>query len=90
MTRWLIYLIVLIVGVAIGYAYMEIQSQQLVERITTTEAQLAEASKAAEDLQTEVAELTQELDEKSRLVEEQTARIVSLEAQLAAQPAAPQ
>ena len=90
MTRWLIYVVVLIVGVAIGYAYMEVQSQQLVERITTTEAQLAEAGKAAEDLRTQVGALEQELEEKVKLVDEQAARIVSLEAQLDAQPAAPQ
>lgn len=88
MTRWLIYVAVLIVGAAIGYAYMEVQSQQLVERITATEAQLAEAGNAAEDLRTQVGALERELEEKVKLVEEQTARIVSLEAQLAAQPAA--
>ena len=83
MPKWLIYFIVLVVGAGIGFGYTSIQSGQLVNRITETEAQLLQASKNTEEAKAEIVALRAELAEKGKMLGEQTERIKALEDEIA-------
>ena len=83
MPKWLIYVIVLVIGAGIGYVYMSIQNQQLVERVSETETQLVEANKTVEEASAESEAAKAELAEKIKMIEEQASRITTLEAELA-------
>ncbi len=87
----LIYAVILIVGIAGGYFYMQAQSRDLLEQISKLEAQVAEEQKktettasemkkASEAAAVEVQKLTDELASKVKMVEEQKAKIKELEA----------
>ena len=89
--QWLIYAAILIVGVAVGYIYMQSQSSGLSEQISKLEAQVteekkktettaSEMKKASEAATAEVQKLTDELAAKVKMVEEQQAKIIELEA----------
>ena len=86
---WIIALIALIVGAAAGYYYMQSQASDLAQQVSTLEAQLAEARGEAQSAASETEALKAELAEKTKLVEEQQARITELEA-TAQQPMAPE
>jgi len=85
---WIIAVIALIVGAAIGYVYMQGQASGLAEQVSTLETRLAEANDRAQSAASENETLKADLDEKTKLVEEQQARITELEA-AAQQPTSP-
>jgi len=77
---WIIAVIALIVGAVIGYVYMQNQASGLAEQVSTLETRLAEANDRAQGAVSESETLKADLDEKTKLVEEQQARIMELEA----------
>ncbi|MCP4318510.1 MAG: hypothetical protein GY789_21480 [Hyphomicrobiales bacterium] len=87
----LIYAVILIVGIAGGYFYMQSQSSGLSEQISQLEAQVTEEKKktetiasemkmASETAAAEIQKLTDELASKVKMIEEQQAKIKELEA----------
>ncbi|MDP2621514.1 MAG: hypothetical protein Q8P46_15315 [Hyphomicrobiales bacterium] len=85
---WIVALIALIVGAVIGYVYMQSQTGDLTQQVTTLQSQLAEANDKAQSAASEVEALKADVDAKTKLVEQQQARITELEA-TSQQPAAP-
>jgi peptidoglycan hydrolase CwlO-like protein len=85
---WITAVIALIVGVVIGYIYMQSQAKDLAQQVSTLQTQLTDANQKAQDAASQVKALQTDLDAKTKLVEQQQARITELEA-TAQQPAAP-
>ena len=77
---WIIALVALIVGAGIGYVYMQGQASGLAEPVSTLETQLAEAGEKAQSAASEIEALKADRDEKTKLIEQQQARITELEA----------
>jgi uncharacterized membrane-anchored protein YhcB (DUF1043 family) len=73
MKRWFTALIALIVGVIIGYAYKQGEVNNLTEQVSALEAKAENATAAA-------TQMKAELEAKTRLADEQQAKISELEA----------
>jgi len=73
MERWFTALIALIVGVIIGYAYKQGEVNNLTEQVSALEAKAENATAAA-------TQMKAELEAKTRLADEQQAKISELEA----------
>lgn len=85
---WIVALIGLVVGVVIGYVYMQDKVGELTQQMTTLENQLAEANAKVQSAASDIEALKADLDAKTKLAEEQQARITELEA-TSQQPMAP-
>ncbi len=88
MKTWIFALVALIVGAAGSYAYMQPRIGGLADQVQTLQAQLAAADEKAQGATSEMETIKAGLEEKTKLIEEQQARIIELEA--AAQNTTPQ
>lgn len=77
---WIIAIIALIVGAAGGYFYTQGQVGELTEQASTLETQLTEATEKAQGAASEIASLKADLEDKTKQIEDQSAKIVELEA----------
>ena len=77
---WVIAIIALIVGAAGGYFYTQGHVGELTEQASTLETQLAEATEKAQGAASEIESLKADLEDKTKQIEDQSAKIVELEA----------
>jgi len=77
MKRWITALIALIIGVIIGYAYKQGEVSSLTQQLAALKTEVSDANAAAT---AQIDELKTELEAKSKLAEEQQAKISELQA----------
>lgn len=89
------YLVVLVIGAAISYFYMQGQNRGLQDEIGALQSQVAEQTKAADDAAASLAAATEELSAKTAMADEASAkaadaaaRVEELTAKVAEQEAA--
>ena len=80
MRTWIIAVIALIVGAAGGYVYMQRQVGELAGQVSTLQTQLNEANEKAQGAASEIEALKDDLEGKTKLIDEQNAKIIELEA----------
>ncbi len=72
--------VALIVGAGAAYFYMQRQTSELFDQVSALQTQLAEAD--AQSAASQIEALQADLDEKTKLIGEQTAKLTELEAAL--------
>jgi uncharacterized membrane-anchored protein YhcB (DUF1043 family) len=77
MKRWITALIALIIGVIIGYAYKQGEVSSLTQQLAALKTEVTDANAAAT---AQIDELKTELEAKSKLADEQQAKISELQA----------
>lgn len=82
MRTWIIAVVSLIVGAAVAYLYTQQQTSKLSEQISMLQTQVVEANKKAQSATSEIEGLKADLDEKTKLIEKQKAKLTKLEAAL--------
>ncbi len=78
----IIAVVALIVGAGGAYFYMQRQTSELSDQVSTLQTQLAEANEKAQSAASQIEALQADLDEKTKLIGEQTAKLTELEAAL--------
>ncbi len=76
----IIAVVALIVGAGAAYFYMQRQTSELSDQVSALQTQLAEAD--AQSAASQIEALQADLDEKTKLIGEQTAKLTELEAAL--------
>jgi len=77
MKRWITALVALIIGVVIGYAYKQGEVSSLTQQVAALKTEVTDANAAAT---AQINELKTELEAKTKLADEQQAKISELEA----------